>query len=1133
MFRPVPSSPSLPQLEEAVGRFWKERRIYEKSLDARAGAPAFVFYEGPPTANGLPHPGHCLTRSIKDLFPRYRTMRGYRCDRKAGWDTHGLPVEVEVGKELGLHSKEQIETYGVEPFIHRCVESVFRYTQQWEQLTERLGFWIHLDEAYVTYHQSYVESVWWALATLFDRGLLYQGHKIVWWWPQGGTALSSAEVGQGYREVADPSVYVRFPLVDQTDTDLLIWTTTPWTLPSNQFAAVKPSLGYSVVSFEDDPRKVIMAAELVEQVAGKAGRKFTIESTFPGEDLIGQRYLPPFGYYYKQQGETQGRLKAGGKQHIAWRVVPAEFVTIDTGTGVVHQAPAFGEVDFDVLVAEQERFVDGEGPPLICSVAPDGTFTEETPEYRGRYVKEADRDITRSLRGRGLLFHQEQYLHDYPFCWRAEDDPLIQYPRRSWFIRTTRFKEQMLHNNRRINWQPEHIRDGRFGNFLETNVDWALSRERYWGTPLPIWVCEKTGYMEAIGSYTELLAKPGVRGTEVWDKAKKAHPKLVDDLKVHKPYIDAVTYDSPKAAGARMVRVPDVIDCWFDSGAMPFAQWGYPHKSGSAEKMVDQFPADFISEALDQTRGWFYSLLAISTLLFSPEEGQAAVKSEAFAGDETPPVEHPHPYRNCVVLGLMLGEDGQKMSKSKRNYREPQEIFDRYGADSMRWYFFANQAPWTSIRYSEQSIKESIPEFLLRLWNVYSFFVIYANIDGFDPAAAIKKAGQLAPEDLAQGKGYRAIADRGELDRWILSELNRTIAAVTAAMDRYDNFAACGKINEFVDALSNWYVRRSRDRFWSGEASADKSDAHWTLFECLLTTCKLVAPFIPFLAEEMWQNLAVAATDGRAVESVHLCDYPAADEAAIDEALSQEMALAREVVSLGRAARMGAKMKVRQPLARVEVVLADPAHRPWLEQHAGLIAEELNVKQVEFVQKADEYITYTVLPDLKRLGPRLGKQLPAVRKRLAESDAAALLAELERDGRVTLELPSGAVTLDSEDLQVRLQAKEGWAAAQGKACVVVLSTELTEELLAEGLARELIHAVQTRRKELNLEYTDRIAIGIVTESAEIAAAAKRFMEYIGGETLAVEIGFEPLAGAEPVELKLAGHTVTVYVKRVA
>ncbi|HTM53707.1 MAG TPA: isoleucine--tRNA ligase [Pirellulales bacterium] len=1119
-FRPAQASIRFPELEAEIIEFWKTRRIYEKSLILRADAPRFVFYEGPPTANGLPHPGHCLTRAIKDLFPRYRTMRGYLCERKAGWDTHGLPVEVEVSKELGIHSKEEIERYGVEPFIHRCLESVFRYTREWERMTERIGFWIDLRDAYVTYHQSFVESVWWALKNLFDRGLLYQGHKIVWWWAQGGTALSSGEVGQGYREVADPSVYVRFPLFDEPETSLLVWTTTPWTLPSNQYAAVRSDLPYVLVE-EPEGRKLILAAALLDTVAQKSGQTLSVLKTFPGSELVGRRYRPPFDYYSKSLGDAAGRVESGALEPLYWRVVSADFVTTDSGTGVVHQAPAFGEVDFDVLQSERKRFVAGQGPELLCAVAPDGKFTAEAPDFQGRWVKEADKDISRDLRRRGLLFHQEQYLHEYPFCWRADEDPLIQYPRKSWFIRTTAFKERMLENNRHINWLPEHIRDGRFGNFLETNIDWALSRERYWGTPLPIWVCDVTGKAEAIGSHAELLAKPGVRGADAWEKAKAANPELSEHLKVHKPYIDAVTYQSPFDPSGTMRRVSEVIDGWFDSGAMPFAQWGYPH--AGQRDFEQQFPADFISEALDQTRGWFYSQLAISTLLFGDETSTDPLRK---------PRDWPHPFRNCIVLGLMLGEDGQKMSKSKRNYREPGEIFDRYGADALRWYFFANQPPWTTIRYSEQAIKDSIPDFLLRLWNVYSFFVIYANIDGFDPAAALPGAvDQLSSDEFARARGYRPLAERGELDRWIVSELDRTVAAVIEHMDAYDNFAACGRIRDFVDALSNWYVRRSRDRFWAEDKLAtDKLDAYWTIYECLLTTARLVAPFVPFMAETLWQNLAAEPFAGRVRESVHLTDYPRAESSRVDVALSERMNLAREIVSLGRSARMGAKLKVRQPLAKVEVVLVKNDGREWLDAHAGLIAEELNVKQVEFAERADQYITYTVLPDLKRLGPRLGKQLGELRAALAAADAGALLAQLEADSVVTLNLPSGSVTLDALDLQVRLLAKPGWAAAQGAQSVVVLSTELDDDLVSEGYARELVHAIQTRRKDLDCGYTDRISVGLVTDDPSLREAAEKFRDYIMRETLSRRMTFEPIPGVEPAALKLGSMAATLYVQ---
>ncbi|MEE2826294.1 MAG: isoleucine--tRNA ligase [Planctomycetota bacterium] len=1098
MFQPVETNVNFPEQEERILNFWRENKTYDRALSRREGGPKYVFYEGPPTANGKPHPGHCLTRAIKDLFPRYRTMRGFYCERKAGWDTHGLPVEVEVCKELGIHSKEEIEAYGIEPFIQKCQQSVWQYMQEWEQLTERLGFWVKLDDAYVTYHQSYVESVWWSLKDLFDRDLLYQGHKIIWWWAQGGTALSSGEVGQGYKTVFDPSVYVLFPLLDQENTSLLVWTTTPWTLPSNQFAAVNPELEYATVYDSELGQNLILARDLVETISEKIKRDLEIKSICKGTELVGQRYRPPFDYYYREKGEQQGTLKNGQTEHVAWRITAADFVTTDSGSGAVHEAPAFGEVDYELLITEQARFEAGQGPELICAVGPNGQFTDEVPDFSGMWVKDADKPIMRRLKEEGKLYLQEQYQHEYPFCWRADDDPLIQYPRRSWFIRTTHFRDAMLANNQQINWLPAHIRDGRFGNFLESNVDWALSRERYWGTPLPIWVCSETGKMEAVGSYEELLAKPGIGGTEVWEQAKAAQPELPDDLRVHKPYIDHVTYDSPHAAGARMKRVAEVIDCWYDSGAMPFAQWGYPHQN--AEQFRRQFPADFISEALDQTRGWFYSLLAISTMMFSEDSDQE-------------PVEFPHPYRNCIVLGLMLGEDGQKMSKSKRNYREPREIFDRYGADALRWYFFANQPPWTAIRYREQSIKESIPEFILRLWNVYSFFVLYANIDGFSPIEGLD-ADQLQASVLSQNPGYRPVEQRGELDRWIISELNGTIQEVTAAMDAYDNFGAANRITAFVDAMSNWYVRRSRDRFWAADKQdPDKLDAYWTLFECLATTSKMVAPFVPFVAEAIWQNL-VSPFSEASVESVHLCDYPTAHEDGMDRDLSRRMKILREIASLGRSARMDAKLKVRQPLAGVTVVLSDAADQPWLEEHGAILQTELNVKAVQYTADAGDYVSYQVIPNFKRLGPRVGKLMPAVKKALAEADGGAMLAELETDGKVCLSVDNETIELDSEDIQVRLQAKEGWAAAQGQSSVVILATDLTEELVREGMARDAVRLIQDRRKELDLQFTDRIRLWLETENRELHQALSENGDYIASETLATEIQLE----APPAEL---------------
>lgn len=1200
MFQVQDGRVSFPKMEEELVQWWKNNQIYEKSLARRENAPSFVFFEGPPTANGMPHPGHCLTRAMKDLFPRYRTMRGFRCERKAGWDTHGLPVELEVCKSLGLKkSREEIENYGVEPFIQLCQKSVWRYMREWEHLTERIGFWIHLDKAYVTYHKTYVESVWWALSEFFKKGLLYQGHKIVWWWAQGGTALSSGEVGEGYREVADPAVFVRYPVVAESDTpeclknaDLVIWTTTPWTLSSNQFAAVKPDMEYSVVKFEGEERAVVLASpllnSLVHKYSGKKTKVFEILGTLKGEELVGMRYLPPFDTFYKTYGNVQGTLKDGTREYIAWRVVPADFVTTDTGTGIVHQAPAFGEDDFGVLQAQKARYIDGEGPEMICAVAPNGTFTDVFPEFQGRWVKEADRDIIKVLKEKNILFMQEQYLHEYPFYTRS-DDPLIQYPRKSWFIKTSQFKADMLENNAKINWLPEHIRDGRFGNFLATNVDWALSRERFWGTPLPIWVCEKTGYMEAVANYDELMAKPGVAGMDVWEKAKAENPELPDDLKVHKPYIDAITYDSPTeermpdGSVPRMHRVSEVIDCWFDSGSMPFAQWGFPHKPGSEAEFKAHFPADFISEAIDQTRGWFYSQLAISTLLFGNhslnQAGSGASAGSAVSVDSIDSAAksvlnvkpYPHPFKTCVVLGLMLAEwwenkgykdpkdrqiyleeDGAKealgaknyehkigkMSKSLHNYRSPNEIFDKYGADALRWYFYSNQAPWNAIIYSERAIGESMPAFTVKLWDTLKFLVGYANSDGFAPENWLSgDVAQLTSDVLKTAKNYRPAAERCELDRWIMSKLNTLNAFLIEKLDSYDNYPAASALLEFVDALSNWYIRRSKESIWSSDktdANTAKWDTYWTLYECLATLSKLIAPFVPFMAEEIWSVLVREPFGSRAAESVHLCDYPTPCASDIDETLAVRMDLMREICSQGHSARQNASLKVKQPLSGVDIVLTETARasREWLSEHSALIREELNVKDVRFTDRADNYVSYTILPDLKKLGKKLGKLLPVLKSYLTTADGAALLAQMDRDGEAVLELDGQKVAFTAEELIIRLQPKEGFTASQGVNSVVILSTELTPELVAEGNAREIVRAIQSRRKDLNCAYADHIRVCFVTDDASMRQAAEQFLTYICGETLADELALEftdVYASAECVETKLAGAAVQLYV----
>jgi isoleucyl-tRNA synthetase len=1154
MFEPLPEKFSFPEEEERILAFWEEHDIFQRSLEQRAGAERFVFYEGPPTANGLPHPGHCLTRAMKDLSPRYHTMCGKLVERKAGWDTHGLPVEVEVCKELGIHTKEEIEAHGVENFVRLCIDSVFRYVKEWESMTRRLGFWVNLEEAYVTFHQSYVESVWWGLKTLFERGLLYKGHKVVWWWAQGGTALSAGEVGEGYRTVQDPSVYVRFPLVTADGASaagtkaphaslpagakvaLLVWTTTPWTLVSNHFAAVGPDIDYTLVHDKTTGEYLYVATALVGITMGKLKHDFEEVGVCKGVDLVGLRYVPPFDCYHKTMGEKTAPLKDGGEDYIGWRVTLADFVTLDSGTGLVHEAPAYGEVDFDLLQSERQRFVDElTMPPLINAVGPDGNYTDEAPEpYRGRWVKDCDRDIIRELKERGVLLLQETIEHEYPFCPRAEEDPLIQYARESWFVRTSEFKDEFLRNNDGIYWLPEHIREGRFGDFLRNNVDWALSRERFWGTPLPIWVCEQTGKMEAIGSLDELKAKPGATDGGLWEQKKAADPALPDHLMVHKPYIDEWTYDSPFADGARMRRVPEVIDCWWDAGSMPFAQWGFPHVEGSVQTFADRFPAHFISEALDQTRGWFYGLLAISTLLFR-RGGAGGRDARAAQSLELPERDYPHPYRACIVLGLMMGEDGLKMSKRKKNYREPSYIFDHYGADAMRWFFFSGQTPWTSVRFEEHNIRDAHREFLVRLYNVFSFFNIYARIDGF----------VAHPQ---QGSPWRPTRERGELDRWIISELHRTTAFVREKLDAFENFPAAGRLNEFVDALSNWYVRRSRDRFWKSEKDQDKWDAYHTLYGVLLSLSQLIAPFTPFFAETMYQNLkgtgnggqrsrdqeierSRGAEDNQSAEemplSVHLCDYPVADPELVHEDLAQEMELVRQIVSLGRAARTAAKLRVRQPLELVEIILARQEHADWLAAHSDLVAEELNIKNVEFTTEADHYVTYQVKPNFKSIGPKFGKLGKQVAAALATVNASEARQNIEVAGRLTIDVAGQPTHLTAEDVEIRLEAKPGWSAAQGRAGVVVVKTELTDALKAEGLCRELIHHVQNLRKTANLAYEARITL-YVDGPPELRSVVEQFEPLIRGECLAEQITFAtPRGGATSTEVRIEGHNVKI------
>ena len=1188
--RPVPQpfekvSPvtDFPALEARIRGFWRERNVFHRSLEKRRGGPRFIFYEGPPTANGLPHNGHALTRVIKDVFPRYRAMRGFDVPRKAGWDTHGLPVEIEVEKELRIRGRAAILEYGVERFVRRCLESVFRYTEEWRSFTEKLGFWIDLDDAYVTYHEGYVESVWWALARLRERGLLYQGHKVVWWWAQGGTVLSAAEVGEGYRTVDDPSVYVRLPLRDEPGTSLLVWTTTPWTLPSNSFAAVRPDVDYAIV--RDGDHRLVVAATLVDALASKTCRELPVESTLRGEALVGRRYEPPFDWF----------VRSGGAGEL-WRVVGADFVELDAGTGVVHVAPAFGEADFAVLRSEQQR---DPSLPLLCAVRQDGGFDPEiAPEaYAGRWVKDCDRDLVRELERRGLLFHAEQIRHEYPYCVRSDEDPLIQYARPAWYIRTSEHKDAALANNARIDWHPENIRDGRFGDFLRHNVDWAISRERFWGTPLNVWINDQTGAIDMPASVAEIQAR-NPAAFDGFEEARRRDPTLSPHLRVHKPWIDEVSWTRPGEPGTYR-RVPEVIDVWFDAGSMPFAQWGWPHRGH--EEFERSFPADFISEAIDQTRGWFHAMLWISTLLF-PER----------------PL--PHPYKTCVVLGHVADRSGKKESKSKGNYTPPEVILDAVrlefaavapkeptrageariaredyegldlhgertqvrvsragrgatalelalvparllrrvielapedaralgvlpltvgsavmprevpdlpetvrvvvedpssqapGADAFRWFFFASNPPWNPTRLSLTGVRTTQRELPLTLRNVHAFFTIYANIDGFSPGDPVCRAGR------------RPVVERALLDRWILSELALATRAVIAHMDRYRLYEATRVLTDLVDALSNWYVRRSRDRFWAPGLGPDKLDAHWTLHECLEGLARLLAPFIPFATEELWQNVVRRPLGDAAPESVHLADYPEPDERVVDERLSRVMGAVRELVSLGREVRTAAKLRVRQPLAAAELVLADASLAAEVREHEALIRDELNVREVHFAADAGVYVEYRIKPNFRALGPRVGKRMPALKAALAAADGAALLRSRDAEGTVEIEVEGERLRLGPDEIEVSLEAKPGFSAASGRSGVVVLRTALDADLLEEGLYREVLNRVQAFRKELDLEYTGRIRL-FLAGHADLLAAVRTRAEDLGRETLAVEVnvGHEAPAGASATEVSVDGR----------
>lgn len=1163
-------------IERDILRFWKDRDIFHRSLAQRSLGERFVFYEGPPTANGLPHNGHVLTRVVKDLFPRFHALRGRDVPRKAGWDTHGLPVEVEVEKELGIHGKEEIERYGIEPFTQRCIESVFRYTEEWERLTERIGFWIDLPEAYVTFHRSYVESVWWALSELFRKGLLYRGHKVVWWWPQGGTALSSAEVGLGYKTIDDPEILPRFKSKKRPGVSFLAWTTTPWTLPSNVALAVRPEMTYILarVCREGRPAETVILGEpLAERVL--SGWEAEVLERFLGSTLVGEAYEPLFTY----------APPAGGR---AYEVIPADFVAADAGTGVVHVAPAFGEDDFKVC-REQ-------GMGFLQLLQPDGRFPEEVADFAGRFCKEADRDIIRHLRGRGLVFHEGTFRHDYPFCWRASQEPLIQFARPAWFIRTTQEIARAIDNNRAIQWLPEHIKEGRFGDFLANNVDWALSRERFWGTPLPIWECAGCGAQEAL----ERLETAQARNPQAladWEEARRRDPSLSEHLAVHKPWVDRVTFPCA-ACGQPMRRVPEVVDCWFDSGCMPFAQFGFPHRG--VEEFRRAFPADFISEAIDQTRGWFYSLLMVSTLVFDEQTQQR------FGLQPVRPF--PHPYKACIVLGHVCDVEGKKESKSSGNYTPPDLVLegcftmtvapeerlpapppdnaaillpalvkslglpdgatvtlrrpgaaepafqaalgagsagkeavvlgrrvrealglavgdkvelavldDPPGADAFRWFFFAAGPPGNNTRNSLRAIREQQNEFLVRWSHCLSFFLIYAAIDGFDPSFANPALEGRLP-GWGEGEGRRPAGERALLDRWILSETALTVSAVENALLGYRIHEAATALKEFTEGLSNWYVRRSRSRFWAAGFEQDKRDAYWTLWEVLVRLAQTAAPFVPFFAEHVWQTLVQAAWPGAAPESVHLADWPVLPALWVDRKLSHAMGLAREIVSSGLAARAGAKIRVRQPLARARVFFPEPDQALALSGLVEVVADELNVREVAFGGDADAFVAWKMQPNFRLIGPRHGTLVQGIKKALATADAAALRHEMDRSGKIELLIDGQKVALGPEEVQISLAAREHYAAVAGPRAVVVLETDLDDDLLQEGLARELINRIQVFRKELDLEYTQRVAVTVFGDEG-LDRVIERHGSLIAGETLA-----DSLVAAEPAGEALVKET---------
>ena len=1050
MYSKVNTDMNFVEREKEVEQFWKEDNTFKKSMEQREGCPTYTFYDGPPTANGKPHIGHVLTRVIKDMIPRYRTMKGYYVPRKAGWDTHGLPVELEVEKLLGLDGKEQIEQYGLAPFITKCKESVWKYKGMWEDFSGTVGFWADMDNPYVTYDDNFIESEWWALKSIWDKGLLYKGFKIVPYCPRCGTPLSSHEVAQGYKDVKERSAVVRFKVKGE-DAYILAWTTTPWTLPSNVALCVNPNEEYAKVKAADG-YVYYMASALLDTVLGKLAKDgeaaYEVLETYKGKDLEGKEYEPLY----------QCAAEVAEKQHKKGHYVVCDtYVTLTDGTGVVHIAPAFGEDD-----AQVGRKYD---LPFVQFVDEKGNMTKETP-FAGLFVKKADPEVLKDLDAKGLLFDAPKFEHSYPHCWRC-DTPLIYYARESWFIKMTAVRDDLVRNNETVNWIPQSIGKGRFGNWLENIQDWGVSRNRYWGTPLNIWECEECGHQEAIGSRQQL-------------KEMSGNEKALT-VELHRPYIDEITCTCPKC-GKTMKRVPEVIDCWFDSGAMPFAQHHYPFEN--KDLFEQQFPAQFISEAVDQTRGWFYSLMAESTLLFNKS-----------------------PYENVIVLGHVQDENGQKMSKSKGNAVDPFDALKTYGADAIRWYFYINSAPWLPNRFHGKAVQEGQRKFMGTLWNTYAFFVLYANIDNFDASKYTLDEKTLTV-----------------MDRWILSKLNSTVGAVDDNLANYRIPEAAKALQEFVDDLSNWYVRRSRERFWAKGMEQDKINAYMTLYTALVTISKAAAPMIPFMTEEIYRNL-VCSVDKNAPESVHLCDFPKVDENLIDKELEASMEEILDIVVMGRAARNTANIKNRQPIGTMYV----RAERPLDDMFKAVVADELNVKNVEFKDDLSDFTSYTFKPQLKTVGPKYGKLLNGIRTHLAELNGREAMKELENTGSLSFDIDGQNVVLSKEDLLIDTAQMEGYVTEEDNMVTVVLDTNLSQELIEEGFVREIISKVQTMRKEAGFEVMDKIVV-YSAGNKKLEDLMKTYRDEILGDVMAADVHFDEMKGYTK-EWNINGESVTLGVEK--